>query len=85
MKYGLTAVGAALPAVATPSYGIRIILDFEGVGERSHRMASHGRARSGRNWRTLKDGSGSDPALSSGARLNVVFLALGECLLMALC
>lgn len=39
LKYALTAVTAGLPAIATASYGIRIILDFEGVAERSRRMA----------------------------------------------
>jgi hypothetical protein len=40
LKYGLTAVTAGLPAIATASYGIRIILDFEGVAERSRHMAA---------------------------------------------
>jgi hypothetical protein len=39
LKYMLTAITAGFPAVATASYGIRIILDFEGVAERSRRMA----------------------------------------------
>jgi hypothetical protein len=43
-KYALTAVTAGFPAVATASYGIRIILDFEGVAERSRRMAAALRA-----------------------------------------
>jgi len=41
LKYPLTAITAGLPAVATSSYGIRIILDFEGVAGRAHRIA-HG-------------------------------------------
>ena len=35
----LTAVTAGLPALATASYGIRLILDFEGVAERARRLA----------------------------------------------
>src|SRR5690606_33112481 len=31
LKYPLTTLTAGLPAIATASYGIRIILDFEGV------------------------------------------------------
>lgn len=40
LGYVLTAITAGLPAVATASYGIRIILDFEGTAERAHRIAS---------------------------------------------
>lgn len=39
LKYPLTAVTAGLPAIATGSYGIRVIIDFEGIAERSHRIA----------------------------------------------
>lgn len=39
LKYVLTAITAGLPAVASASYGIRLILDFEGISERSRRMA----------------------------------------------
>lgn len=39
MKYGLTAITAGLPAIATASYGIRVILDFEGVANRSRQKA----------------------------------------------
>ncbi|MCX7284052.1 MAG: hypothetical protein NTX28_08395 [Novosphingobium sp.] len=39
LKYPLTAISAGLPAVATASYGIRVIIDFEGIAERSHRIA----------------------------------------------
>jgi len=39
LQYPLTALTAGLPAIATASYGIRVILDFEGVAERSHRIA----------------------------------------------
>ena len=39
LKYALTAVTAGLPAIATATYGIRIILDFEGIAARSHRMS----------------------------------------------
>lgn len=38
LKYWLTAFTAGLPAVATASYGIRIILDFEGIAGRAHRL-----------------------------------------------
>jgi len=40
LKYVLTAVTAGLPAIATASYGVRIILDFEGVATRAERMAA---------------------------------------------
>jgi hypothetical protein len=40
----LTAITAGFPAVATASYGIRLILDFEGVGTRAGRMAGALRA-----------------------------------------
>ncbi|MBB3860046.1 hypothetical protein GGQ88_001307 [Novosphingobium hassiacum] len=40
LKYPLTALSAGLPAVATASYGIRVIIDFEGIAERSHRIAA---------------------------------------------
>jgi len=40
LRYVLTAVTAGLPAIATASYGIRVILDFEGIAERARRMAS---------------------------------------------
>lgn len=39
LKYLLTALTAGLPAVASATYGIRLILDFEGIAERSRRMA----------------------------------------------
>jgi hypothetical protein len=38
-KYALTTVTAGLPAVATASYGIRIILDFEGIAGRTNQIA----------------------------------------------
>jgi hypothetical protein len=38
LKYWLTAFTAGLPALATASYGIRIILDFEGIAGRAHRL-----------------------------------------------
>ncbi|HSG35277.1 MAG TPA: hypothetical protein VLA37_12140 [Sphingomonadaceae bacterium] len=41
LKYALTTITAGLPAIATASYGIRIILDFEGVANRAHKIA-HG-------------------------------------------
>jgi len=41
LKYVLTTITAGLPAIATASYGIRIILDFEGVANRAHKIA-HG-------------------------------------------
>ncbi len=41
LKYPLTTLTAGLPAVATASYGVRIILDFEGVANRAHKIA-HG-------------------------------------------
>ncbi len=44
LKYALTAVTAGLPALATASYGIRVILDFAGIAERSRRMAAALRA-----------------------------------------
>jgi hypothetical protein len=40
LQYPLTAITAGLPAVATASYGIRVILDFEGIAERAQQMAS---------------------------------------------
>ena len=40
LTYALTAVTAGLPAVATASYGIGVILDFEGIADRSGRMAA---------------------------------------------
>lgn len=41
LKYALTTITAGLPAIATASYGIRVILDFEGVAGRAHKIA-HG-------------------------------------------
>jgi hypothetical protein len=38
--YVLTAITAGLPAIATASYGIGVILDFEGIADRSRRMAA---------------------------------------------
>jgi hypothetical protein len=35
--FALTALGAGLPALATASYGIRVIGDFEGIAHRSER------------------------------------------------
>jgi hypothetical protein len=58
LKYALTAVTAGLPAVATASYGIRIILDFEGVATRASRMASALRA-------VLSDWQASPPSSAS--------------------
>ncbi|MBO0749418.1 MAG: hypothetical protein J2O44_03170 [Porphyrobacter sp.] len=40
LRYVLTAVTAGLPAIATASYGIRVILDFEGIAQRSGRIAA---------------------------------------------
>lgn len=39
LKYQLTAITAGLPAIATASYGIRVILDFEGISNRSNHIA----------------------------------------------
>ena len=39
LKYPLTAITAGLPAVATASYGIRVILDFEGVAGRAKNIS----------------------------------------------
>jgi Protein of unknown function (DUF4231) len=39
LRYPLTALTAGLPAIATASYGIRVILDFEGNSNRSHQIA----------------------------------------------
>ena len=39
-KYALTTITAGLPAVATASYGIRIILDFEGIAGRTSQIAN---------------------------------------------
>lgn len=40
LRYLLTAITAGLPAIATASYGIRVILDFEGIAQRTGRIAS---------------------------------------------
>ena len=40
LTYALTAITAGLPAMATASYGIGVILDFEGIADRSGRMAA---------------------------------------------
>ncbi len=40
LKYPLTALTAGLPAIATASYGIRIILDFEGISGRSRQISA---------------------------------------------
>ncbi|WP_336980489.1 DUF4231 domain-containing protein [Altererythrobacter fulvus] len=39
LKYVLTTITAGLPAVATASYGIRVILDFEGIAGRAHQIS----------------------------------------------
>lgn len=39
LKYPLTTITAGLPAVATASYGIRVILDFEGVAGRAKQIS----------------------------------------------
>jgi hypothetical protein len=39
LKYLLISITAGLPAIATASYGIRIILDFEGVAGRARQIA----------------------------------------------
>jgi hypothetical protein len=39
LKYPLTAITAGLPAIATASYGIRVILDFEGVASRAKNIS----------------------------------------------
>jgi len=39
LKYGLTAITAGLPAIATASYGIRVILDFEGISNRARHIS----------------------------------------------
>ena len=38
-KYVITALTAGMPVLATATYGIRVIGDFEGNAKRSHRMA----------------------------------------------
>ena len=40
LRYLLTAITAGFPALATASYGIRIILDFEGIAQRTGRIGS---------------------------------------------
>ena len=40
LTYALTAITAGLPAMATASYGIGVILDIEGIADRSGRMAA---------------------------------------------
>ncbi|MGZ3266840.1 MAG: hypothetical protein ACXU7X_01345 [Croceibacterium sp.] len=40
LRYVLTAITAGFPALATASYGIRIILDFEGIAQRTGRIGS---------------------------------------------
>ncbi len=64
LAYLLTALTAGLPAIATASYGIRVILDFEGVSQRAHRIASrlhHVAAR-------LREGPADMAALQACAR-----------------
>ncbi len=39
LRYILTAITAGLPAIATASYGIRIILDFEGNSNRAKHIS----------------------------------------------
>ena len=39
LKYVLTTITAGLPAIATASYGIRVILDFEGVAGRAKQIS----------------------------------------------
>jgi hypothetical protein len=39
LKYPLTTITAGLPAIATASYGIRVILDFEGVAGRAKNIS----------------------------------------------
>ncbi len=53
LKYPLTTITAGLPAVATASYGIRVILDFEGVagGPRTSRSGSTHCSRTGKRAR----------------------------------
>jgi hypothetical protein len=40
LRYVVTAITAGLPAMATASYGIRVILDFEGIAQRAGRIGS---------------------------------------------
>jgi hypothetical protein len=40
VRYELTAITAGLPAIATAAYGIRVILDFEGIAQRTGRIGS---------------------------------------------
>ena len=44
LKYLLTAITAGFPAIAASTYGIRLILDLEGIAERARRMAAALRA-----------------------------------------
>ena len=48
LKYAVTALTAGLPVLATASYGIRVIADFEGMAKRSERMAKSMQDPSGR-------------------------------------
>lgn len=48
-KYWLTALTAGLPAIASASYGIRIILDFEGAAQRASHLSDALRAALA-NW-----------------------------------
>jgi hypothetical protein len=40
LQFVVTAITAGFPALATASYGIRVILDFEGIAQRTGRIAS---------------------------------------------
>jgi hypothetical protein len=40
LRFELTAITAGLPAIATAAYGIRVILDFEGIAQRTGRIGS---------------------------------------------
>jgi hypothetical protein len=40
LRFVVTAITAGFPAVATASYGIRVILDFEGIAQRTGRIGS---------------------------------------------
>ena len=40
LQFVVTAITAGFPALATASYGIRVILDFEGIAQRTGRIGS---------------------------------------------
>ena len=65
-KYLLTALTAGLPAIASATYGVRLILDFEGSAERSRRMAADLRSLVAA-WRSGPATASSLQALAQGA------------------